>query len=74
MNVPFWLPTEALEAEFLAEAAERRLVGLRGHKVAGHCRASIYNGMPLGGVRALVAFMEDFQARHPAPPELLREE
>uniref|UniRef100_A0A7S0QUC2 Phosphoserine aminotransferase n=1 Tax=Pyramimonas obovata TaxID=1411642 RepID=A0A7S0QUC2_9CHLO len=65
MNVPFALATPALEAAFLAEAGEARLLGLKGHKVAGHCRASIYNGMPLEGVRALVAFLKDFQKRHP---------
>eukprot|EP00959_Pyramimonas_sp_CCMP1952_P221254 4625256-Pyramimonas_sp.AAC.1 len=65
MNVPFSLATAALEQRFLEAAAEARLLGLKGHKIAGHCRASIYNGMPIEGVQALVAFMREFQAQHP---------
>lgn len=63
MNVTFHLPTEELESRFLAEAAERRLVELRGHRSAGGIRASIYNAMPVEGVRALRELMDDFLAR-----------
>lgn len=63
MNVTFRLPTEELESRFLAEAAERRLVELRGHRSAGGIRASIYNAMPVEGVRALRELMDDFLAR-----------
>ena len=63
MNVPFTLSNPALDAEFLAEAAERRLAGLKGHKSVGGMRASVYNAMSLEGVDALVALMQDFAAR-----------
>ncbi|MBN8282448.1 3-phosphoserine/phosphohydroxythreonine transaminase [Zoogloea sp.] len=63
MNVPFTLSDPALDAAFLAEAAERKLVGLKGHKSVGGMRASIYNAMSLEGVEALVALMQDFAAR-----------
>jgi phosphoserine aminotransferase len=64
MNVTFRLADEELERRFLAEAAEHDLVELRGHRSVGGVRASIYNAMPLEGVRALQAFMDDFRARH----------
>ncbi|WP_374481596.1 3-phosphoserine/phosphohydroxythreonine transaminase [Zoogloea sp.] len=63
MNVPFTLANPALDAAFLAEAAERQLSGLKGHKSVGGMRASIYNAMSLDGVRALVDLMQDFAAR-----------
>lgn len=62
MNVTFRLPNEALEKEFVAQAAARGLVDLKGHRSVGGIRASIYNAMPLAGVEALrdhmLAFME----------------
>lgn len=61
MNVPFMLPTERLEKEFIADAATHGLNGLRGHTVVGHCRASLYNAMSLEGVQKLVEFMVWFQ-------------
>lgn len=64
MNVTFRLPSQELERAFVAEAAERDLVELRGHRSVGGIRASIYNAMPLEGVRALRAFMDDFRSRH----------
>ena len=63
MNVTFRLADEALEPTFIAEAAERRLVGLKGHRSVGGVRASIYNAFPEAGVDALVEFMRDFEAR-----------
>lgn len=63
MNVTFRLPSEELERAFLAEAAERDLVELRGHRSVGGIRASIYNAMSVEGVRALVELMERFRAR-----------
>lgn len=63
MNIPFTLSNPALDGAFLAEAAERRLVGLKGHKSVGGMRASIYNAMSFEGVDALVALMQDFAAR-----------
>ncbi len=62
MNVPFFLRDESLNDRFLAEAKEAGLTSLKGHRVLGGMRASIYNAMPLEGVKALVAFMEKFAA------------
>ena len=64
MNVPFFLHDDALNAAFLAEAREAGLIGLKGHKVLGGMRASIYNAMPVAGVEALAGFMRDFQQRN----------
>ncbi|GGK06771.1 3-phosphoserine/phosphohydroxythreonine transaminase [Luteimonas terricola] len=64
MNVPFLLSDPALDDAFLARAHDAGLIGLKGHRVVGGMRASIYNAMPLQGVEALVAFMHDFQRRH----------
>ena len=64
MNVPFFLHDDALDAAFLAEAREAGLISLKGHRVLGGMRASIYNAMPVAGVRALVDFMQGFQQRH----------
>lgn len=64
MNVPFFLREPALTDTFLAQAAQAGLVQLKGHKSKGGCRASLYNAMPLAGVRALVDFMQDFERRH----------
>lgn len=60
MNVVFRLPTEELEAKFVAEALALGLSGLKGHRSVGGCRASIYNAMPVAGVEKLVAFMDSF--------------
>jgi phosphoserine aminotransferase len=62
MNVTFRLPTPELEASFLAEAAERGLMELRGHRSVGGIRASIYNAMPTGSVEQLGAMMRAFAA------------
>ena len=64
MNVPFSLADERLDKVFLSEAAERGMVQLKGHRLVGGMRASIYNAMPLAGVQALVSFMQDFERRH----------
>ena len=64
MNVTFRLPSEALEARFVAEALENGLGGLKGHRSVGGCRASIYNAVSLQAVEALVAFMEAFAQRN----------
>ena len=63
MNVPFFLQDEALDKAFLAEAKDAGLIALKGHRVIGGMRASIYNAMPEAGVQALADFMRDFQAR-----------
>ena len=64
MNVTWRLPTPELDARFVAEAAAEGLVELKGHRSVGGIRASIYNAMPLEGVRALAAFMDDFAGRN----------
>jgi phosphoserine aminotransferase len=64
MNVPFTLARPELDAVFLSEARAAGLVSLEGHRSVGGMRASIYNAMPLEGVRALVDFMREFQRRH----------
>jgi len=60
MNVVFRLPSEDLEAKFVAEGKATGMVGLKGHRSVGGCRASIYNAMPLEGVQVLAGFMEEF--------------
>lgn len=64
MNIPFTLANAELDAAFLAEAKKAGLVQLKGHRSVGGMRASIYNAMPLAGVKALVDFMVDFERRN----------
>jgi phosphoserine aminotransferase len=63
MNVTFRLPDAELDAAFVAYASAAGMVGLKGHRSVGGVRASIYNAMPLDGVRALADFMGDFSSR-----------
>jgi phosphoserine aminotransferase len=60
MNVVFRLPSEALEAEFLAEAKKRRMVGLKGHRSVGGMRASLYNAVPLEWAKMLAELIAEF--------------
>jgi len=60
MNVVFRLPSEELEAQFIAEAKKNGMVGLKGHRSVGGIRASIYNAASYEWVDALAGFMEDF--------------
>jgi len=64
MNVPFTLPSEALDKPFLEGAKAAGLVALAGHRSVGGMRASLYNAMPMAGVEALVAYMAEFQRKH----------
>ena len=64
MNVTFTTPSADLDAEFVKAAAARGMVNLKGHRVVGGIRASIYNAMPVEGVRKLVEFMKDFEVNH----------
>lgn len=64
MNVPFNLVNINLTDTFLSEAHKAGLTNLKGHRLSGGVRASIYNPMPEEGVDALVAFMADFAKRH----------
>ena len=65
MNVTFVTGDVELDKKFCAEAAERGLVNLKGHRSVGGMRASIYNAMPYEGVEALVGFMEEFAKENP---------
>lgn len=60
MNVVFRLPSEALEAKFLAEAKKRQMVGLKGHRSVGGMRASLYNAVPIEWARALAELIAEF--------------
>lgn len=64
MNVPFVTGNEELDAAFIKEATAAGLVNLKGHRSVGGMRASIYNAMPIEGVRALVDFMKAFEAKN----------
>ncbi|QNM98173.1 3-phosphoserine/phosphohydroxythreonine transaminase [Chitinimonas koreensis] len=64
MNVPFRLADPALDEAFVKEARARNLLQLKGHRAMGGMRASIYNAMPLEGVKALTVFMQDFARSH----------
>ncbi len=61
MNVTFTTPSPELDAKFVKEAASQGLVSLKGHRLTGGIRASIYNAMPMEGVRALADFMKKFE-------------
>lgn len=61
MNVVFRTPSEELDAKFVKEATAAGLTDLKGHRLVGGCRASIYNAMPMAGVEALISFMKDFE-------------
>lgn len=64
MNIPFVTGSEAYDALFIKEATQAGFVNLKGHRSVGGMRASIYNAMPLEGVKALVDFMKDFEVKH----------
>lgn len=64
MNVTFNLPTAELSDQFISEANKVGLYALKGHRLVGGVRASIYNAMPVAGCEALVAFMQDFEKRN----------
>jgi phosphoserine aminotransferase len=66
MNVVFRVQgdKEDLEEKFASEAKKNGLSGLKGHRSAGGLRASIYNALPLEGVKALVEFMKEFEKKY----------
>ena len=64
MNVPFITGDEALDAQFVKEAAAAGFQNLKGHRTVGGMRASIYNAMPIEGVTKLVAFMDSFESKN----------
>ena len=61
MNVPFVTGDADLDAKFIAEAKKSGLVSLKGHRLVGGMRASIYNAMPVEGVKSLIEFMKKFE-------------
>ena len=64
MNVPFKLHDPSLDDAFLKGAKERGMVQLKGHRSVGGMRASVYNAMPIDGVRVLVEYMREFERRN----------
>ena len=66
MNVVFVTGDTDLDKKFVAEAKAEGMVNLNGHRTVGGMRASIYNAMPEEGVRKLVEFMREFEAKHQA--------
>lgn len=64
MNVTFRTGSDALDAEFVKGAAERGLTNLKGHKLVGGIRASMYNAMPVEGAKALLEYMKEFEIQH----------
>ena len=64
MNVTFRTLSDEMDAEFLEGAKKYRFTNLKGHRSVGGLRASIYNAMPIEGVKALVAYMKEFEEAH----------
>ena len=64
MNVTFRTGSDELDAQFVKEASSRGLVNIKGHRLVGGMRASIYNAMPVEGVEKLVSFMKEFELTH----------
>lgn len=63
-NIPFVTGNKQLDQEFIAQAATKGLVNLKGHRLVGGMRASLYNAMPLAGVTALTDFLAEFETKH----------
>jgi len=61
MNVPFVSPSAELDDKFVSEASKSGLVALKGHRLVGGMRASIYNAMPVDGIKSLISFMKEFE-------------
>jgi phosphoserine aminotransferase len=64
MNVDFNLPTEEMDAAFVAEAAKHNMIGMKGYRTLGGIRISMYNAVSVSDIEVLVSFMEDFVARN----------
>jgi phosphoserine aminotransferase len=64
MNITFRLPSEELEDKFIKEAKARNMIGLKGHRSVGGCRASTYNACPVASCFALAEFMKEFQSKN----------
>ena len=64
MNVVFTLPSKELEAAFLEGTKAQGMVGLKGHRSVGGCRASLYNALPLDAAERLAEFMQAFREKN----------
>ena len=64
MNVTFTTPDPDTDAAFVKAAAKEGMVTLKGHRLVGGIRASIYNAMPIEGVQKLAAFMKQFESEN----------
>ena len=64
VNIPFTLTSNNLDERFLNEASNEGLMNLKGHRTVGGMRASVYNAMPIEGVKKLIAFMENFETNN----------
>ena len=64
MNIPFILSRKDLDDEFIMSAEDSGLLNLKGHRTVGGMRASVYNAMPIEGVKKLIAFMDEFAKLH----------
>ena len=64
MNVTFRTGDDALDAEFVKYASSNGLVNVKGHRIAGGMRASLYNAMPMEGAVKLVEVMKEFEVKH----------
>ena len=64
MNIPFVTGDKDLDALFVKEAEAAGFINLKGHRTVGGMRASIYNAMPIEGVKKLIAFMKDFEIKN----------
>ena len=64
MNVPFNTPNADLDAMFVKEAGENGFVSIKGHRLVGGMRASIYNAMPVEGITSLIEFMKEFERKN----------
>lgn len=63
-NIPFKSPNETLDRIFIEQASQRNLINLKGHRLIGGMRASLYNAFPIEGVHALLEFMQSFEKEH----------
>jgi phosphoserine aminotransferase len=64
VNIPFEIEDKVLQAKFLQQAENHKLLGLRGHRSVGGVRVSLYNAMPKQGVINLLEFMREFELSH----------
>jgi phosphoserine aminotransferase len=64
MNIPFRMESETLEGQFVKEAKQNGLIGLKGHRSVGGLRASLYNAVSVESAEVLAGFMRDFQRKH----------